>query len=246
MSSDLPVKFFLNIGIILSSVLPGCTTMEDKKYLEINNLKSLVDSEYAFSAMAADSGIKSAFLHFLSRDAVVFRPGPVNAHEWYHNSSENKAKLHWYPSQAGIASSLEMGYTYGLWELIPAGKDSATAFGHYISVWRKTKDLRWKVILDWGQSQVKTGGQEKAVSVSEIEIYSVQENKNPTNFDIISDKNIEGRKFWNVVNTYASENLVVFVEGVPPIIRKEKTAKMEYPLNDLQFETITQSCFAKS
>jgi ketosteroid isomerase-like protein len=112
---------------------------------------SLVESERAFSRLAEAKGIREAFLTWLAPDAVVFRPGPVEARPVYEKMDPaNPAVLTWEPEVAEVAASGELGYTSGPYRVRPGpGRDPA-GFGHYVSVWKKQPDGSWKVLLDIG------------------------------------------------------------------------------------------------
>ena len=62
--------------------------------------------------------------------------------------------LSWAPVKAEMASSGDMGYTYGYYVL--KSKDKAgklvTRYGKYTSIWKKQQDGSWKVVLDMGNS----------------------------------------------------------------------------------------------
>ena len=113
-------------------------------------LEALVASERAFAKMSVDQGIKAAFLANLAEDAILFRPRVVNGPEFYRQMPETTAVLEWEPVFADISASGDLGYTTGPWKLRPKPGAPPTKFGHYVSLWRKQPDGRFKVILDVG------------------------------------------------------------------------------------------------
>ena len=46
-------------------------------------IDTLVAAEREFAASSPRMGVKAAFLGVLDEDAVLFRPGPVDARDWY-------------------------------------------------------------------------------------------------------------------------------------------------------------------
>ena len=60
------------------------------------------------------------------------------------------SQLNWTPEFADIASSGDLGYTTGPWEIRRNPQDTPVAFGHYVTLWRKQADGAWKVELDIG------------------------------------------------------------------------------------------------
>jgi ketosteroid isomerase-like protein len=112
---------------------------------------SLVEAERAFSKTSDEKGIREAFLAWLSPDAVVFRPMPVEGRPVYEGMDPaNPAHLVWEPEVAEIAASGELGYTSGPYRMSPQRGVEPTRFGHYVSVWKKQPDGAWRVFLDIG------------------------------------------------------------------------------------------------
>src|SRR5262249_39536644 len=63
------------------------------------------------------------------------------------------AQLVWTPEFADISAAGDLGYTTGPWERRPgAGQGGAPAFGHFVTLWRKQADGKWKAALDIGIS----------------------------------------------------------------------------------------------
>ena len=114
-------------------------------------LNDLVTSEMAFASASNSVGVKRAFLTWLADDAIVFRPGPVNARQWYAGRPESKASLSWYPAVAAASEAGDLGYTTGPYEFRAKGPDDTeVSYGSFVSVWRRQKDGSWKVVLDTG------------------------------------------------------------------------------------------------
>jgi len=121
-----------------------------------NALQKLVDSEYAFAAMAAEKNSRTAFLTFLADDGVVFNPQRSNGKQVWTARKESPALLSWYPVFADISSNGLIGYTTGPWEYRPKGKDDTpAAFGHFMTIWQKQLDGNFRAVLDLGVSHEK-------------------------------------------------------------------------------------------
>ena len=125
-------------------------------------LDSLVASERAFAAMSKAKGMKEAFLHYLTEDAVLFRPRPVNGRKDWEKRPASAATLLWEPSFAAVSSSGDMGYTTGPWEFHPAPDTAGTPappevymYGQFNSVWKKEKKTGWRVVADIGVTHLK-------------------------------------------------------------------------------------------
>lgn len=121
-----------------------------------NGLQKLVETEKAFAKMAVEKNTKTAFLEFLANDGITFEPNPVNGKEAWSVKKESVSQLAWAPEFADISTNGVIGYTTGPWEFRPNGKnDAPTAFGHYVTIWQKQLDGKFKFILDIGISHEK-------------------------------------------------------------------------------------------
>jgi ketosteroid isomerase-like protein len=61
--------------------------------------------------------------------------------------------LSWQPIFAVVSGAGELGYTTGPWQFKPDMKDAkASAFGNFMTVWRKQADGSWKFAMDLGIS----------------------------------------------------------------------------------------------
>jgi ketosteroid isomerase-like protein len=113
---------------------------------------SLVDAERTFARTSVAKGTREAFLNVLADDSVIFRPTAVAGRKWFQENPVSSNQLNWAPEFADIASSGDLGYTTGPWEVRRTAQDPAVAFGHYVTLWRKQDHGEWKVILDDGIS----------------------------------------------------------------------------------------------
>lgn len=118
---------------------------------ETDAAASLAAAERAFAATSVERGMKEAFLTWLAADGVVFRPLPANGRAVWSARPDPSATLAWEPAYAEVAASGDLGWTTGPWELRPAGADTAVAWGHFHSVWRR-EDGAWRVAADIGVS----------------------------------------------------------------------------------------------
>ncbi len=109
----------------------------------------IIAAERAFAADGYQRGVKLSFLAYSAPDAIIFNPGPVNAHESLkaspdQNLAEPRPHLVWWPLYAGIASSGDLGFTTG-----PYAIDEDRR-GHYFTIWKKQPDGAWRWVLDAG------------------------------------------------------------------------------------------------
>ena len=102
-------------------------------------------AERAFAADGLALGVRDSFLKHMAADAIVFRPGPVNAKALYEKRpSSKKPQLEWWPQKVVIARSGDLGLSVGPWAI--DGKRG----GYYATIWRKNADGQWKWIYDGG------------------------------------------------------------------------------------------------
>jgi ketosteroid isomerase-like protein len=116
------------------------------------SLRSLVDSEKAFSSMSKEKGIREAFLAYLADDAVVFRPKPVPGRKIYEDApADSSLILTWEPAFAEVSAAGDLGYTTGPYEIRDRiSPEKPLRHGHYISVWERQGNWQWKVVFDGG------------------------------------------------------------------------------------------------
>ncbi len=112
-------------------------------------LKSLVEAERDFAKTSEKKGIREAFLAFLAADAILFRPNAVNGRQYMTEQPEDRGKLTWTPLFAEVSAAGDLGYTTGPYEYRPLDGDRI-GYGHYISVWRKPANGKWRVVIDLG------------------------------------------------------------------------------------------------
>ena len=114
-------------------------------------LSSLVEAERAFSSASAQLGTRDAFIDNLADDAVIFRPGPVNAQSYLQQQPLEPGLLSWEPVFADVGAAGDLGFTTGPWEFRREPTDAeAIAHGQYFSIWMKQADGSWKVVVDHG------------------------------------------------------------------------------------------------
>ena len=116
-------------------------------------LNSLVESERAFSDASAELGTRDAFIAFMADDAVIFRPGVVNAQEFLRAQPATQGLLSWGPAFADVGAAGDLGFTTGPWNFATDPESEPIAFGQYFSFWKKQSDGTWKVVIDHGTTQ---------------------------------------------------------------------------------------------
>lgn len=117
----------------------------------------MVGTERAFSRMSAEKGIREAFTEFIAADGILFRPRAVLGKKWMQEhplpASTTRPLLVWQPIFAGMSRAGDLGYTTGPWQLKNDIKDAKfSAFGTFMTVWKKQPDGKWRFVVDLGVS----------------------------------------------------------------------------------------------
>lgn len=120
----------------IGSVLLLCAGATQGALAKDDAFDALVAAERAFAADAGARGINAAFLDAAAEHGVVFRPGPLRVADVYSKAPPATYSLQWGPASAEIASSGDLGYTYGPYHVLDAA-GAATGAGHYFTVWER-------------------------------------------------------------------------------------------------------------
>jgi len=121
-----------------------------------SDLDKLVGTERAFAAAALDKGTRSAFLEFMSSDALVFSPDRAQAKPLWTARPESPSALIWAPNFGDISSNGILGYTTGNWEYRAKGRaDSPSAFGDFVTIWLRQPSGQYRWVVDIGISHAK-------------------------------------------------------------------------------------------
>ena len=150
----------MKIGSLLLLLLVICfldgSTAAQKK-TGVNDLRSMVETERAFARMSEEKGTREAFAAFIADEGILFRPTAVLGKKWMQENplppSTTRPLLAWQPIFAFVSSAGDLGYTTGPWQYKKDIKDAQpTAFGNFMTVWKKQADGSWKFALDLGVS----------------------------------------------------------------------------------------------
>ena len=121
-----------------------------------NDLESMVGTERAFSRLSEAQGTREAFAAFIAEDGILFRPGPVLGKKWMQEhplpASPTRSVLSWQPLFADVSRAGDLGYTTGPWLFRKDLNGIPTAFGNFMTVWKKQADGSWRFVLDLGIS----------------------------------------------------------------------------------------------
>ncbi len=142
--------------LLLAVCFLGGSTAAQKK-TGVNDLRSMVETERSFARMSEEKGTREAFAAFIADEGILFRPTAVLGKKWMRENplppSTTRPLLAWQPIFAFVSSAGDLGYTTGPWQYKKDIKDAQpTAFGNFMTVWKKQADGSWKFALDLGVS----------------------------------------------------------------------------------------------
>lgn len=105
----------------------------------------------AYASASKSRGMVKAFLAYAAEDVRLFRPDnfPAVGREAARALLAAKSgTLTWQPLAAHVSDSADIGYTYGSYDFKPADAAKPVERGHYVRIWKKQPDGKWKNVLD--------------------------------------------------------------------------------------------------
>lgn len=221
------ISFFIILLYCVFFVL-SCNQQKDS----FRAFQSLIEAEKSFARLSAESGMRDAFMSYLAEEAIIFRPEPVLGRDKYANSPTIPGMLIWQPIFADISRDGKLGYTTGPWELHRSGKkDSADAYGHYVSIWKQQKDHSWKVVIDVGIPHPYPGyNLNEALLEIEHPLYDLSKTINKirkSSPDVLLDLDrsfsdqAEGLGISRAFQTFAHPDLRLYRENALPLVGVE-------------------------
>ncbi|MFN8587864.1 MAG: hypothetical protein U0704_08660 [Candidatus Eisenbacteria bacterium] len=132
------------LGLLAAAPPPPAATFAPADPHEV------VETERMFARTVDGIGIKAGFLAYLAPTGVLFRPGPVNGVKAMEATPVSPATLAWMPERVVLASSSDLAMSTGPWSYHPIAHKPAVAWGTFLSLWRRSADGKWKLVLDAG------------------------------------------------------------------------------------------------
>ena len=139
--------------LLLVLLAAASVAKKDKSSQGADLLRQL---EAEFAADVAQHGHDAFITHFADGGVEIVDGGGINTKDdmrkqpaWPEGTS-----LTWTPVKAEMATSRNLGYTYGNYVYTAKNKEGklVTNYGKYTSIWKKQKDGQWKVVVDMGNS----------------------------------------------------------------------------------------------
>ncbi len=112
--------------------------------------RSLLAADRKFSDASLKKGMRASFLDYLTDDALLFRPRPVNGKKFLTLKETNPLLLSWEPTYAEVSISGDFGLTIGTWKVRQKPDAQPLGRGEYANVWRRGPGGPWRVAVDIG------------------------------------------------------------------------------------------------
>lgn len=146
------IKFLAIFCLVL---IFACNT-NNKNTADKETLKAqIMQAEKDFEKMAAEKGIPEAFSFFADSNAVIHRgnkllKGKLEIKEHYEGSNFDNVSVKWTADFVDVASSGDLGYTYGnyTWSFTDSTGKNTEDKGIFHTVWKKQADGSWKYTWD--------------------------------------------------------------------------------------------------
>jgi ketosteroid isomerase-like protein len=131
-------------SVILLLLLMAITKLSLAQSDIITEVEKIRQTDVEFSLLSKEKGMKEAFLAYVDDNGVLLRPNmmPVVGFDnvkRFLEEGDTEFTLTWKPLFADVGNSLDLGYTYGTYEL--SFKDDngiiQTRYGTYVSIWKK-------------------------------------------------------------------------------------------------------------
>jgi ketosteroid isomerase-like protein len=107
-----------------------------------------IDNEY--SAVSVVKGMPTASVEYFAEDGTAFAPTAVNGRTYWASRTNFPGTLIWQPIFAFAGAAGDLGFTTGPWELKKGNDQPSLGYGHYVTIWSKQRDGKWKIALDVG------------------------------------------------------------------------------------------------
>jgi ketosteroid isomerase-like protein len=186
----------------------------------------IYETERAFEKAVADKGINAGFIEFLTSDGLLFNPDIQNGREAWQKRPKSPASLTWNPMWIEVSSNGALAYSIGNGIYRPKGKDDTTEYhSHYLSIWRREPNGRYRAVLDVGINHEKP-----PVTVTEWKSPAATGNEKLQNsagdHSVPFYSAVESAGAAKAYKTYLADDAFVMRDGRLPLIGKK--AAIEY------------------
>ncbi len=219
---NLQIFKYQTIIFLLSSI---SIFAQDPKQKE--EIQKIIQTEKAFAQASIDKGTKNAFMEFLSKESIIFdKSMPVNGLEHWQNL-DFKGVITWQPIITEIAGSSDLGYTVGNYQFHnTSAEEKPSAFGSFITLWKKQADNSWKVAIDMGVPHDEVVS--NTINITEnYPIFKPYELKNQM---VLAERMVfmndhfywkNAKSSFNPFEPHLAQNVRIYRRNLKPVIGKE-------------------------
>ncbi len=143
------------ILLTILSLLIACQPKLDTAKLQAESKAQIVQTEKDFEKMAAEKGVAEAFEFFAADSAVINRGdylnhGKAQIKDHYLKWKFKDVSLKWSPDFVDVATSCDLGYTYGKYTFSYSDSTGKTIEnkGYFHTVWKKQANGNWRYVWD--------------------------------------------------------------------------------------------------
>ena len=145
---------YITVLIFIANVLISSScdfSKKDNNETVSSKNESLLKADNDFAALSAEKGLRDAYLENIDSNGVLLRPNQLpiagaDAVDFIIGIKDTGYTMMWKPSNAMVAASGDMGFTYGVYEIKSSLIDTSL-YGTYVSIWKKQSDGKWKFVL---------------------------------------------------------------------------------------------------
>ncbi len=150
------MKILLQLMFPLSLWFYSCHTKTEEAPIEKWKVE-ILNTEQEFAEVAQQKGIPEAFLMYAAEDAVLMRNnsliiGKQSMRENFESmkSAPLNQTLSWNPDFVAVASSGDLGYTYGKYTYTTTDSIGNTKVeeGIFHTIWKRQPDGKWRFVWD--------------------------------------------------------------------------------------------------
>lgn len=139
----------LAVAALLAGLATGADARRQRGLPERANPGAVIAAELAFARAAQDDGQWTAFRKFSAKDAVMFVPQPVNAHDWLKKQPDPAQAVRWQPHKVWSSCDGSLAVTKGAWQRADG------SVGYFTTVWERQKNGKYLWVLDRGDTLAK-------------------------------------------------------------------------------------------
>lgn len=160
------MRHFISICVLIVFMLScrNSTTLNNSNTQNTDSLRGeLLKVDKSWNDHSLKVGYHRSRIDFADSAAIDLLEGEMPLHgikEIEHYAASHPDSfftLSWQPLQAEVATSGDLGYTFGGWVMkakTQLGEDT-TLYGDYMTVWKKQPDGSWKYVVEGGNNTPK-------------------------------------------------------------------------------------------